>query len=333
MNHVLHTLFVLLATAALGAQQQATTLWHLADRAAVVVVAEATAATDPTPEWHRIEFRADEVLNGSLGTRFSLLEPAGRCCGHALFSVVPGQSYLLFLERRGSLLHPFAGDRGVLTADQATIEHVRSLLRLSTDAQGVARELAAALTAADSRIAHDAALALPSLIELPQDGTSRASIRSALRRHALDPTTALPFLAAAVVRMEPEAAAAELLPLYLETPTDDAARALQLAMADVAVADLATAMLSRTFANDSERVRAASLLERRPDAANLPVLNRMLTSTPKPRVALAVTEALLAHGLRPEDLRSRVPAVVLDLAVQRRRERSDLRVLQPGAPR
>ena len=234
MNHVLRKLSFLLLTGATVAQQQATTLWHLAEHASAVVVAAATSATDPNPEWHRIEFRTDEVLKGAVGPNFRLLEPAGRCCGHALFSVIPGQSYLLFLDRRGQTLHPLAGDRGVLAADPILVAHVRRLMTASSDVEATGRELAAALQMVDSRMAQDAALALSCLPTLPADGNAREGIRSALRREASAPTTALPALAAAVVRMDPAAAASNLLPLYLTTTQDDAARTLQFALDGIA---------------------------------------------------------------------------------------------------
>jgi hypothetical protein len=97
-----------------AAQEQATALSTAARAAAVVVRATVVVATDPSPEWHRLQFRTSEVLKGTVGGSFALLEPSGACCGRSLFALQPGQSCLLFLRQIGAVLHPFGGSRGVL---------------------------------------------------------------------------------------------------------------------------------------------------------------------------------------------------------------------------
>ena len=133
--------------------------------------------------------------------------------------------------------------------------------------------------------------------------------------------------------MDPAAAASNLVPLYLTTTQDDAARTLQFALDGIETRDLANAMQSQIFRDDAERVRAADLLAQRPDPSNLVLLNRMLAAADKPRVSLAVAEALLAHGETATSLQSRVAEVVLQLAMHRRAERMPLRVVQTGASR
>ena len=54
------TLHLLLAVPA-AAQAQATALSTAARSAAVIVRATVVAATDPSPEWHRLQFRTVEV--------------------------------------------------------------------------------------------------------------------------------------------------------------------------------------------------------------------------------------------------------------------------------
>jgi hypothetical protein len=66
-----------------------------------------------------------------------------------------------------------------------------------------------------------------------------------------------------------------------------------------------------------------------PDAINLGTLDRMLATGRSPRVALAVTEALLAHGTRPDALQGRIPPVVLELAQQRRAATPTFRAVRP----
>lgn len=332
MNPLLRTLVLAVSTATLSAQQQATTLWHLAARAHAVVVAEAMAATDPSPDWHRVEFRGIDVLKGEPGTRFSLLEPAGRCCGNALFAVVPGQRYVLFLARTGQTMHPLAGDRGVESESAELVAHVRALLQ-AAGPEAAARELAVGVAAANERIAQDAALALAAVPVLPTDERTRDTIREALAATAMQPTTALPALAATVARFDSARAAEELVPFYLAAGTDDAARAIAHVLDATSAAEIAQALAAQSLAEDRAFVRAAELMGRRPDPAAIPVLQSMLGLARHPRASLAATEALLAHGTSPEALQARVAAPVLELAVRRHAARDGLRLVPTGARR
>lgn len=332
MNPFLRTLFLAVTTATLSAQQQATTLWHLAARADAVVVAEATAATDPSPDWHRVEFRGLDVLKGEPGERFALLEPAGRCCGHALFAVVPGQRYVLFLARNGRTLHPLAGDRGVEADSPELVAHVRALLR-ADGPLAAARELALGVAAGNERVAQDAALALAAVPALPGDERTRDTIREALAATALQPTTALPALATAVARFDAARAAQELVPFYLAAGTDDAALAIARVLDATPAADLAQALAVQPMTEDRSLVRAAELMAKRPDPAAVPVLQSILNRAQHPRACLAAAEALLAQGTAAESLQGRVAAPVLELAVRRHAARDGLRLVPTGARR
>lgn len=332
MNAMLRTIPFAFLTALLPAQQQATTLWHLAARADAVVVAEAVGASDPSPEWHRVEFASVETLKGTAGERFSLLEPAGRCCGHALFAVEPGRRYVLFLERRGPTLHPLAGDRGVETDSVELVAHVRALLS-APDATSEAGELAAGVAAAHPRIAQDAALALAASPALPTTARARDTVREALAASALQPNTALPALAAVVARFDPAHAADELVPFYLAAGTDDAALAIARVLEGTPAADLARALADEPLSEERAFLRAADLMARRPDPATLPVLQSMLAHAKRPRTSLAAAEALLAQGTSPAALQGRVAAPVLELAVRRNADRLGLRLVPAGAPR
>ncbi|MGE3173084.1 MAG: hypothetical protein AB7O97_10710 [Planctomycetota bacterium] len=319
--------------ALLPAQQQATTLALLSQQAAVVAVARATAATDPSPEWHRVEFRTVEVLRGAVDESFALLEPAGRCCGRALFAVEPGQELLLFLDRRGAALHPRAGDRGVLPAEPAVLAHVRDLLAAAGDDAATAGALTAGLSSPTLRVRLDAALTLPALPRLVADATGRDRVFAALRACAQVPDTALPALAAAAVRLDGARAALELLPPYLGATDPGVVRALGAALTSLPAHALGTALAAAPLSTPDQQVRAAELLAAVPDATHVARLDRMLASAPTPRVTLAVTEALLAHGARPESLALRVPAVVLDLARERRAALPRFRAVRPGDTR
>ena len=96
------------------AQQQATTLSTLAQRADVVAHAAVTSASSPAPGWRQLTLRTVASFKGAAGATFTLREPEGRCCGRSLFSLQPGDERILFLSRVGATLHTMGGGRGVL---------------------------------------------------------------------------------------------------------------------------------------------------------------------------------------------------------------------------
>lgn len=321
MNTMLRTFLAFAVLSPLCAQQQATTLLRLTAQADAVAIATAVGQSDPSPEWHRVDFRTDETLSGSIGSSFAALEPAGRCCGNALFAVEPGSQYLVFLARRGSAVHPLGGDRGILSASPELVAHVRALVAAKGDARRETSLLAASLQHQDERIGTDAALALAAHAAPAADAEAKASLRAALRRDAETPTTKLPALAAAVARAEGPAAADCIVPLYLETPADDAATALQRALLSLPAESVSTAARSCNLADETAALRTASLFEERTHPSQLDLLQRMLQSAKRPKVAAAVTQAMLAHDVSEESLRQRVPDAVLQVAKSRRRER------------
>ncbi len=321
MNTMLRAILAFAVLSPLCAQQQATTLLRLSREADAVAVATATAVNDPSPEWHRVEFRADETLAGSVGPTFSALEPAGRCCGNALFSVQPGAQYVVFLSRRGGAVHPLGGDRGILPASAELVEHLRALVANRGDARSETNLLAMSLEHADERIRTDAALALASHATPVTDVDAKASLRAALRHDAQQPSTRLPALATATARAEGRDAADCILPLYLETSAEGAATALQRTLLSLPADEVAAAARRCDLVDETAAIRTANLFEERADPAQLDVLQRMLRSAKRPRVSAAVTQALLAHDVSEESLRHSVPEAVLHVAKQRRKAR------------
>ena len=321
MNTMLRAILAIGVLSPLCAQQQATTLLRLSREADAVAVATATAFSDPSPEWHRVEFRADETLAGSVGAAFSTLEPAGRCCGNALFSVQPGAQYVVFLSKRGGAVHPLGGDRGILPASAELVAHVRALVANQGDARSETNLLAASLDNVDERIRTDAALALASHATPVTDAEAKASLRAALRLDTQQPTTRLPALATATARAEGRDAADCILPLYLETSAEGAATALQRTLLSLPADEVAAAARRCNLADQTAALRTASLFEERAHPSQLDLLQRMLQSAKRPKVAAAVTQAMLAHDVSEESLRHRVPDAVLQVAKSRRKER------------
>lgn len=328
MNLIRRSLLCLSVSLPIVAQDEATTLLAASQRATVIVRATVVAATDPSPEWHRLAFQRDELLKGELAPTFELLEPAGACCGRSLFALQPGQHCLLLLQRTGALLHPFGGARGVLADDPAVVAAVRDLLAATTD-QLRAQRLIAQLQHDDVRVASDAAHALSTLPELSIGAMQRTALGdallSALARRA---TVAAPLLAT-VVRLHDPALLDRLLPTYLATVRDDQARLLRQGLGRADSAMVAERLGMFVGADEERQLRAAELLADLPAAATLPVLRAMLASTNCPRVKLRASEALLANGVRASELAPIVPAPILELAERRRDARRTFRSLQP----
>lgn len=317
--------------APVAAQDPATTLLAGCLQAPVVVRATVLAATDPSPEWHRLSFRNDEVLKGTLPATFEVLEPAGACCGRSLFALEPGQHCLLFLRRTGPLLHPFGGSRGVLADEPQLVAAVRDLLAAADDAAR-AQRLVLQLQHPDARIAADAAHALAALPTLSLTSGERAVLGAALQT-ALQQrrTTAAPLLETAV-RLQDPALLDELLPAYLATDRDDQARLLRRGLGRASTAMLTERLPMFVGTDDGRQLRAAELLAELPAADTLPMLQALVQTTGCPRVKLCASEALLAGGVPAANLAPFVPEAILDLAQQRRQAPRTFRSIRPGQP-
>ncbi|MBZ0152596.1 MAG: hypothetical protein K8J09_13810, partial [Planctomycetes bacterium] len=71
MKRHLGTVLLTLSTLGRAAAQDAgSTLAALAERADLVVRATVVAATDPSPQWHRMQFASVQVLKGTAAATF-----------------------------------------------------------------------------------------------------------------------------------------------------------------------------------------------------------------------------------------------------------------------
>ncbi|HEX6810244.1 MAG TPA: hypothetical protein VF384_01360 [Planctomycetota bacterium] len=310
------TACALLLTAPAAAQEQATALATAARAAAAVVRATVVEATDPSPEWHRVQFRSVEVLKGAPGATFTLLEPAGACCGRSLFALQPGQACLLFLRRSGAVLHPFGGSRGVLPDAPDIVEHVRAVLQTSSDRE-LASLLARNLAHAEPRIADDAAHALAVLPALELTTVERRLLAEALTDAARRGVARTAPLLEAAVRVHDAALLDELVPAYLGAERADLAALLRNGLARCSPAEVSFRLPMHVGAHEARALRAAELLAELPAADARQALLTMLQGPNAPRVQLCLAEGLLAAGVRGEQLTSMLPAPVLALAQQR----------------
>lgn len=326
---VLVPLLAALLPGPMPAQDQATTLLAAARAADLVVLATVVAATDPSPDWHRLQFRRDAVLKGEIGPYFALQEPAGQCCGRSLFALTIGDARLMFLRRVGPTLHPFGGARGVLPVTAPVRNHVAALLAATDDAAR-ARLCAAALTDAEPRIADDAAHALaamPTLVLSPADRTlvAEALVADVQRGH-----TRAAALADVVARLGDPATVDALLPLYLGASRPDQAALLQRALLRTSPQLVATRLPLFLTGEREPALRAARLLAALPAADAQATMAALLRREQSPQVKLHLCEGLLAAGVPRADLAPLVPAPVLTLAEQRQRRPPSFRYVSPG---
>lgn len=319
MNIGLAQSLVLLAcVGAIAAQEQATTLAEACRRADTVAIVEVVAATDPSPEWHRLVLRVDERLAGAAPAQVAVLEPAGACCGRSLFALGVGDRRLVFLSRVGNAWHPFAGDRGVLPAEPELVEHVRGLLAAG-DPAAKGRLLARALADTNPRIARDAALALAAEPELALGPAEDEQVAAALRSAVIAGLTTTPNLLDVAMRRGTPALLDAAFEAYLAAPRDDQAAALRGGLVRHAPAAAAAAAMATTTVDDAgTQIRVAELVAALPTEHATAPLRALLTARSHPRAQLHLVEAMLAAGHRREALTPLVPAPVLRLAERRR---------------
>ncbi|MEC7584060.1 MAG: hypothetical protein VYE77_07060 [Planctomycetota bacterium] len=321
------SLFVALSSSP-PAQQQATTLLALSQRADVVALATVTANTDPSPALRRVAFRLDRAFKGSVPGHFALIEGAGRCCGRALVGTIPTQQYLLFLQRKGPTLHPLGGERGLVRPDARLLGHIEALLGATTHTaqQDV---LVDALDSPDRRIRADAALALQVLPTLTNRGATTSKVMAALRRELPEGSTLVPSLLDVTLRTDPDSAATALTDIYLETKRPDTSKLLRATLCRLPAQRVRDQLLQANVINRQDlepRLRAAELLQSMPAPDNIRILDLMLAKAERPRLELAITEALLAAKVPATQLRTRVATPVLELAQKRREQRARFRL-------
>jgi hypothetical protein len=316
--------------AAGSARAQDTTLFAACRAADVIVRATVLTATDPQPDWHRLQFRSDQVLKGQVAGEFALMEPAGACCGRSLFALQPGTEVLLFLRRTGPVLHPLGGARGVLPWSAEVGAHVQTLLAATDDA-AVAGILVGALAAAEPRIADDAAQALATLPGLQLPPGSHPQLQAALQDALQRGTTRSAALVEVSVRIGADELVDTMLPSYLRATTAQAPL-LRRGLLRCAPGQVAQRLPLHTDGTDHGALRAAELLVELPDAEARQALARMLQQHPHPRVQLCIAEGLLAAGEQGHELARIVPEPVLQLAERRRQQPRRFRSIQPRQP-
>jgi hypothetical protein len=326
MNLARCSLIACALAAGARAQDQATTLLAEVRGADVVVRAQVTVASEPSPDWRRLQFTTELVLAGDAPATFAVLEPAGACCGRSLFALEVGDRRLLFLRRTGSTWHALGGARGVVPAEPAIVAHVQQLLE-APNAAALAHLLAQSLDHDEPRIADDAADALAALPQLSLAAADRAAVGAALQRSLAHRTTRCAPLADVAARLHDDGSVDALLDGYFAAEHDDQARLLRGALCRCATATLPARLAARL---DEQRApRAAELLLALPAGDARTVLGNLLERVAQPRVQLCVAQALLANGADGRALAAHFPTPVLELATRRQQQPRRFRAIDP----
>ncbi|MCA8942118.1 MAG: hypothetical protein KDB80_06110 [Planctomycetes bacterium] len=298
---------LLLVAATASAQQGASTLASLCTRADAVLRVRVLASDPHDPATVRTVLQRLETLKGDAGERvFELTEPGGRACGRALQGLLPGAGYVVFLRNdstRGRVLVG-GGSRAVVSAEPEVVAHVTALCTVGASRLEI---LTSGLDSTSERVRRDAALALPTLTELPsatgpQRDRIRAEVRAALGRQ--DRTTIGLLTAASRLGMS------ELVPELVDDLVDGS-HASFAAATERAVLRLdpetAGARLAARFesSNASARRRIVGMLTRLPAADARPGLRSVLACGDA-ACRSAAGSAWLRFGLDEDELRETV---------------------------
>lgn len=330
MNHLFQqaTLLAFLLPTFAAAQDQATTMARLSQKADVVVRATVTSSVHPTAQLHQLTLQPNQVLKGQLGASFTLTEPAGKCCGRSLFALAVGDTRILFLKRLGPTLHTLGGGRGVLAVTPDLLTHVQALLAApTTNATG--HLLAASVNHAEPRIADDAALALATLPNLSLTPMERSAVVSSLLQSVQRGWTRTAALADVAARLGDASMVDSVMPVYLEATREDQALLLRNALTRCPPQLVADRM--STFVGNTRRsnLRAAALLTELPAATAQAAMTNLLQRPNHPQVQMHLCEGLLAAGVTSASLSPMVPQAVLKLAIARQNRRPTFRNIQP----
>lgn len=294
----------LLAAAPIAAQDDATALALLVDRAEAIAVVRTLRVDSADPVHLRVLFAVEAALRGELAGPVELREPRSRGCGRALHGLVPGQRFVACLRRQDDGWALCAGTtRALPPATAGIVEHVRTLL--DTDVASRRNVLFAALDHGDARVRGDAALTLPLLGGLEAaDANQRSMLLATLR--GTEPTSpAYPALLGAAARLQLHAAIDVALPVYLAADADDRSTRLYAdAMLRVGAEAVATRLAAQlgNLATPTARLRAVQLLlETQHEAAKAPLL-ALLQASGERGVQLQACVGLLRLGMASSQL-------------------------------
>lgn len=310
--------------APIAGQDEASALAWMVDHADVVSVAGVRAVRTEPGAMVRVTLRLERHLAGQGPDLVTLEEPDGQGCGRALLGLVPGQRVLACLRRRGDTFVPCTGGgRGLPLATPALVQHAQDLI--AADPRARVQLLVAALSASDTRIREDAALALPLMAGLESaNDAARAAVVAALTDAISTSARTVPSLLVAGARLGARGVIDVVLPLHLAGDDAPYGDAFVVALTQIDPTGTAERLAHLPLASGEMRLRAVRLLRRLDVEAATPALWAVLRQAAEPGVRVQACAALLAAGARPVELRASVDPDALAAAIQ---------LAAPAAPR
>ena len=288
-----------LAIGPIGAQDAATTLGALLQRADAVVHARYLGSTH-VGERRAARFATLRTLAGSTNSEaFTPTEPDGRACGRALAGLIPGAAYVAFLDQRTPTA-PRLASSGSRALPLATPELVRHLqLLIESPAEDWTRHFAASLEAQDPRVRTDAALDLarrPDVERLPSTG--RTAVLDALTRGLEDETAPLTALVQATARCRPEGSANVLVRHFVTATTPWLDACVLAALERFPAEEVAACVPSHPHRGG----RTVAIAERLEPHAGAPILAAIAVGDIDHSARTRAATALSLRGYRPGDL-------------------------------
>lgn len=288
----------MLVCASVAAQDAATTLLRLCERASLIAQVRVLDVRLHGDEM-LVTLRTLHALRGAAPACFVLREPGGDACGRALAGLLPGSGMLAFLERApGGATLVCPSPRALVALEPGLVAHVAALC--AAGRRELPSLLATALGASSPRVATDAALALAELEQLGNLSVAgRAGLLQALRTATGART--LPALVTAAARLQlPEA-----VPMFVDrwlTGAEDGCRRLHRdALLQFPPALVVAEIAARQPRGQHAQLRAVQLLELLPAAEAADRLLAIARSG-EPAAAVHAAAALLRAGLGADAL-------------------------------
>ncbi|MCB9881079.1 MAG: hypothetical protein H6832_05340 [Planctomycetes bacterium] len=310
MAFLIHNAFATIAVSALTAsivfvtsspihaQKQATTVFALAKRTPLVLHVRVTDRRESGGTL-RISFTTLEALRGTPSVALELEELGAHHCGAACHGLEVGSRLILFAAERDGQFHVRGGSRGLLHESDERLALVRKLVAEPAPA-ALIRLVTDALDSEDSRIAEDAALALPTLPELERmKDDDRVRLERAVETELRAPSTRLFGLLTASTRVSPKFAARAAWSLWLEPQRESWHSVAKCILIEEVPVQVTTESVDFTSLDVAGRRRTAVLFQGvRSEAHGGPLLRRLASDIDAGVRAEAVA-ALLLRGTDP----------------------------------
>ncbi len=308
-----------------AAQDEATTLARLADRAAHIVVGRVVASI---PDGHGdrvVTFRTLELLRGDVGAQWTLREPDGDACGRALRGLLPGAACIAFLDAAEPAALVVPGPRAIPLLDPELRAQLRTLLATPDEAARLGL-FAAALQSGSARVRADAAESLAQSRLLATAGANvRNLVAQALAPTLQRPAPETPALLRVAAQLRLDAAIAPLLDSYLSESESVLDPLLLRSLARLDPLLVVHGIAVRTASDEPRRLRAVPLLELLPEPQARGLLLGWCSAR-NPELVRSAAAALRRAGVHDPRLQALVP----EPAAQ---PRPRFRVLRPEAVR